>query len=73
MDSHPELRARSVIKRHWYATALKDLLVSRDAGYETAAVAAEIELTAYYVGRAIANNDPEHMSGAVELAFDRLI
>jgi AcrR family transcriptional regulator len=71
--SHPELQARSVTKQRQYAEVLRDLLAGTGADRETAAVAAEIGLAAFYAGRTIADNDPERLSRAVEAAFDRLI
>ncbi|MBE1588254.1 TetR/AcrR family transcriptional regulator [Nonomuraea angiospora] len=72
VDSHPELQARSLIKQRRYAEALRGLLEDRGAEHETAAMAAEIGLAAFYAGRRIAGNDPERLPGAVEAAFDRL-
>ncbi|MEV1167033.1 TetR family transcriptional regulator [Nonomuraea sp. NPDC049784] len=70
--SHPELTARSIAKQRRYADVLKDLLTSRGADRETAAVAAEAGLAAFYAGRTIAGAAPERLPQAVETAFDRL-
>jgi hypothetical protein len=48
------------------------VLDEQGASRETAAVAAETGLAAYYAGREIAGDDPARLPDAVESVFDRL-
>jgi AcrR family transcriptional regulator len=72
VDSHPELRARSLIKQRGHARVLRELLESKGAGRETAALAAEVAVAAYHAARTIAGDRPQELPAAVEAAFDRL-
>ncbi|MCF6473048.1 TetR family transcriptional regulator [Nonomuraea sp. MG754425] len=70
--SHPELQARGVIKQRRHVELLRDLLVGQGSGHDTAALAAEVGLAAFYAARAITGNRPEELPGAVGAVFDRL-
>ncbi|GAA5074367.1 AcrR family transcriptional regulator [Thermocatellispora tengchongensis] len=70
--SSPELRARSLTKQRRYAELLRDLLAAQGATPETAALAAEIGMAAYYAARTVTGDDPARLPAAVEAAFDRL-
>ncbi|PZG08576.1 TetR/AcrR family transcriptional regulator [Nonomuraea aridisoli] len=72
VDSHPELRARSLIKQRGHAEVLRELLESKGAGRETAALAAEVAVAAYHAARTITGDRPQELPAAVEAAFDRL-
>ncbi|TDD47242.1 TetR family transcriptional regulator [Nonomuraea terrae] len=72
VESHPELRARSLIKQRGHAEVLRRLLESKGAGSEIAALAAEVALAAFHAARTITGDRPEELPAAVEAAFDRL-
>jgi AcrR family transcriptional regulator len=68
----PELRARSLLKQRRYAEELVQLLGRNGADPETAALAAELGMACYYVGRTLSENDPERLVQAIDAAFRRL-
>jgi AcrR family transcriptional regulator len=69
---HPELMARSVVKQRRYAELLAGLLVEQGASEGIAVLAAELGLACFYAGRAMVDDDPRRLTGAVDAAFDRL-
>ncbi|RIQ35927.1 hypothetical protein [Jiangella rhizosphaerae] len=72
VESHPELRARSLTKLRRHAETLTRVLTDRGADRETATVAAELGLACYHAARTLVDDDPERLPAAVKAAFDRL-
>jgi AcrR family transcriptional regulator len=70
--SHPELRARSLVKQQDYADATARWLVEQGAEPGVAVLAAEIGAACFSAGRATAGSDPATLAAHVDTAFARL-
>jgi AcrR family transcriptional regulator len=72
VNGHPELYARSLVKQRSYAERLTRLLEGWGAKPAVARQGAEIGMACFFVGRAMANDDPRKLVREVSRAFDRL-
>ena len=72
VNSHPELYARSLVKQRAYADRMTRILEGWGAKPAVARQAAEMGLATFYIGQAIADDDPRTLVREVSRAFDRL-
>lgn len=72
VESHPELRARSLVKQRSYVDGVTGWLVEQGAAPLTAVLAAELGLACFYAGRTAAGNDPLMLVAEVGAAFEKL-
>ena len=73
VNEQPELYSRSLVKQRSYADRLTTQLRDWGADPPVARQAAEIGLACFYVGQAMADDDPRTLARHVSAAFDRLV